>query len=33
MERQIKIIVEKHSDRYLVYPLGIRDTFESTWRT
>jgi predicted RNase H-like HicB family nuclease len=24
MERPIKIIVEKHSDGYIAYPLGIR---------
>ena len=24
MERQIKIIVEKHSDGYVAYPLGLR---------
>lgn len=36
MERQIKIIVEKHSDGYVAYPLGIRgvvvgegDSYES----
>lgn len=36
MERQIKIIVEKHGDGYVAYPLGIRgvvvgegDSYES----
>ena len=36
MERQIKIIVEKHSDGYVAYPLGLRgvvvgegDSYES----
>jgi predicted RNase H-like HicB family nuclease len=36
MERQIKIIVERHSDGYVAYPLGIRgvvvgegDSYES----
>lgn len=36
MERQIKIIVEKHSDAYVAYPLGLRgvvvgegDSYES----
>lgn len=25
MERQFKIIVEKHSDGYVAYPLGFKD--------
>ena len=36
MQKQIKIIVEKHSDGYVAYPLGIRgvvvgegDSYES----
>lgn len=36
MERQIKIVVEKHSDGYVAYPLGVRgvvvgegDSYES----
>jgi len=36
MERQIKIIVEKHSDGHVAYPIGIRgvvvgegDSYES----
>ena len=26
MERQFKIVVEKHSDGYVAYPLGLRGT-------